>query len=322
MNGTEPVKYVIAGGTGALGRRVAADAASRGHDVAILTRSERPDVPHRQVEWDGRTPGPWAEELAGAIVVNLAGELVDRRPTGANIELLRRSRVEPTSALVEAADLASRPVRLWLQMSTLAIYGDAGDDVIDERHPVADGPPQMTGVAVPWERVAAGARCDRQVVLRTGIVLDAGTPAFERLVHLTRLGLGGRIGSGDQWVSWLHVDDFLAALRFLEAHEELSGVVHCTSPHPIQNRPMMAGLRNALHRRCAPPTPRPLVHVGAALMRTDPALALTGRRCVPSRLLDAGFEFRHPTFDDALTNLLDHVNGTRTAEPGTHRVRR
>lgn len=300
------MRYVIAGGTGSLGRRVAEDAASRGHDVTVLTRSARPDALHRQVEWDGRTIGPWAEELAGAIVVNLAGELVDRRPTDNNIELLRRSRVDPTSALVGAADRASEPVRLWMQMSTLAIYGDAGQTVVDEDHPPADGPPQMAGVAVPWEQTASGARCDRQVLLRTGIVLDPGTAAFDRLVHLTKLGLGGRIASGDQWVSWLHVDDFLAALRFIEANEDLSGAVHLTSPQPVQNREMMSSLRRSLHRPWSPPTPTVLVRAGAALMRTDPALALTGRRCIPARLLDAGFEFQHPRFDGALTDLLQH----------------
>lgn len=299
------MKYVIAGGSGALGRRIADDAAERGHDVVVLTRTLRPGSRHRQLQWDGRTAGPWANELAGSVVVNLAGELVDRRPTAANIDLLRRSRVEPTSALVATAESAPSPPRLWLQMSTLAIYGDAGQTLIDEESPPADGPPQMTGVARPWEDAAAAARADRTVVMRTGIVLDPGSPAFDRLVHLTRLGLGGRIGSGNQWISWIHVEDFLRALRHVETHSDLAGVVHLTSPEPIQNRDMMATLRAALHRPWSPPTPRPLVHLGAFLMRTDSALALTGRHCIPRRLLESGFEFHHPTFAGALDDLLD-----------------
>src|SRR5262249_38352409 len=154
-------------------------------------RTRRSDLDHRQVEWDGRTVGPWSGELADAMLLNLAGELVDRRPTARNLDLLRRSRVEPTSALVSAATIA--PPLLWLQMSTLAIYGDAGEVVIDEGRPITDGPPQMTGVARPWEEAAAGARAGRLVVLRTGIVLDNGTPALDRLTKLTRRGLGGRI---------------------------------------------------------------------------------------------------------------------------------
>ncbi len=254
--------------------------------------------------WDGRTVGAWSAELEGAIVVNLAGELVDRRPTSRNIELLRRSRVEPTRALVEAASTLTRPPPLWLQMSTLAIYGDAGDEVVDETHPVPDGPPQMPGVARPWEEAVRDARAERLVVMRTGIVLDHGTPAFERLAWLTKLGLGGRIGRGEQWISWIHVDDFLRAVRFIRRHDDIGGTVHVTAPNPIRNRDMMAALRSALRRPWSPPTPKPLVRLGALLMGTDPALALTGRRCVPRRLLAAGFEFDHPTFPSAIDDLL------------------
>lgn len=301
------MKVVIAGGTGSVGRRLADDFACRGDDVTILTRAPRANLGHRQVRWDGATAGPWAVELEDAIVVNLAGELVDRWPTAKNVELLRRSRVEPTKALVEASSrLETRPP-LWLQMSTLAIYGDAGQGVVDEQHPVADGPQQMPGIARPWEQAVQGAGTDRLVVMRTGIVLDHGTPALDRLVHLTKLGVGGRISTGEQWISWIHVDDFLRAVRFIRDHEDLAGIVHVTAPNPIQNRDMMAALRNALHRPWSPPTPKPLVHLGALLMQTDPALALTGRRCVPKRLLDTGFEFNQPNFDSALQDLL--VNG-------------
>lgn len=251
----------------------------------------------------GRTVGPWASELAGATVINLAGELVDRRPTAGNVELLRRSRVDPTRALVDASARVTEPPALWLQMSTLAIYGDAGQRVVDETHPVADGPPQMAGVARPWEEAVAGAVTDRLVILRTGIVLDRGTPAFDRLARLTRFGLGGRISTGDQWISWIHIEDLLHAIGFLRGRADLDGVVHLTAPEPIRNRDMMASLRRALRRPWSPPTPKPLVHAGALLMRTDPALALTGRRCVPRRLTEAGFDFEHPTFDDALADL-------------------
>lgn len=300
------MKVVIAGGTGSLGQRLADDFSERGHDVVILTRSNRDDIAHRQVEWDGVTVGAWASEIDGSLVVNLAGELVDRRPTDRNIELLRCSRVEPTRALVDAARKCEDPPVLWLQMSTLAIYGDAGQGIItDDDHPPADGPPQMVGVARPWEEAAVDAPAERLVVMRTGLVMDAGTPAFERLTRLTTFGLGGRIGTGEQWVSWLHVDDFLRAVRFIIDTPTIGGVVHVTAPEPIQNRDMMAALRAELGRPWSPPTPTPLVHVGAFILRTDPALALTGRRCVPRRLLDAGFDFECATFADAVADLVD-----------------
>lgn len=307
------MKIVIAGGTGSLGRRVADDFAQRDHEVVILTRSARPDIAHRQVEWDGRTVGAWAAELEGAVLLNLAGELVDRRPTKRNIELLRRSRVEPTRALVQAAAELATPLTLWVQMSTLAIYGDAGQGLVAEGDAVAEGPPQMAGVARPWEEAARAARADRQVVLRTGIVLDRGAPAFERLTHLTKLGLGGRISRGDQWVSWIHVVDFLAALHFVCETPAMDGVVHFTSPNPIQNRDMMRELRRAVHRPWSPPTPRPLVYLGALLMGSDPALALTGRRCVPRRLVDAAFTFEHSDFGPAVDDLLAPQEGSGPA---------
>ncbi|MFI6318981.1 TIGR01777 family oxidoreductase [Nonomuraea sp. NPDC050556] len=296
------MKVVLAGGSGALGRRIAADLAARGDEVVVLTRTPRDGLPWRQVEWDGAHQGPWAAELGGAALVNLAGELVDRRPTAANIELLTRSRVEPTRALAEAAAV-HRP-DVWVQMSTLAIYGDGGDAVITEAHPVADGPAQMAGVARPWEEAAAGAPAGRQVVLRTGVVLDPGTPALNRLTSLVRWGLGGRVGSGRQWVSWLHIDDLLAIVRRSLDDPELSGVVHATSPHPVRNSELMATLRSALRRPPAPPTPVALARLGACVLRTDAELALIGRRCVPERLERAGFTFAHPSLAQALCSAL------------------
>ena len=298
------MRVVVAGGSGALGRRLCDDLASGGHEVVVLTRRRR-SGPHRQVEWDGRTVGPWRDELEGSAVVNLAGELVDRRPTAANLELLTTSRVQPTRALVEASAGLSSPVPVWVQASTLAIYGDAGDAVLDESAPPADGPPQMAGVTKAWEGAADGANAERLVTLRTGIVLDNDSPALDRLRSLARWGLGGRIGPGTQWISWVHIDDWLAIVRDLLVGDlPLQGVVHATGPVPVRNADLMAALRRSAGRPAAPPTPAFLVRVGAALLRSDPALALTGRRAVPARLLDAGFDFQHPDLDEALADLL------------------
>jgi len=131
------VRIVLAGGSGSLGRRIAADLTARRHEVVVLTRSPRPGSPFRQVEWDGVTVGPWAAELEGAAVINLAGALVDRRPTPANVELLKTSRVEPTRALAAAAATLTTPPPVWIQAGTLAIYGDAGEAVLDESAPPA-----------------------------------------------------------------------------------------------------------------------------------------------------------------------------------------
>ena len=298
------MKLLLAGGAGSLGRRIAADLTSRGDEVTILTRSPRPNFAHRQVQWDGVSLGPWASEVAEAAIVNLAGALVDRRPTALNVELLTRSRVQPTRALAAAAEQVDPPPSVWIQASTLAIYGDAGEALLDETAPPANGPPQMAGVAIAWEAAACGVNAGRQVVMRTGIVLDRDTPAMNRLTRLARWGLGGRIGSGRQWVSWIHVNDFLAIVRRALDNEDLSGVVHVTSPNPVRNVELMATIRQAVHRPAAPPTPAALVRVGAAILRTDPALALTGRRCIPARLLNDGFRFAYPDVRGAIEQLL------------------
>lgn len=256
--------------------------------------------------WDGHSVGNWAEELDGSAVVNLAGALVDRRPTPENVRLLTTSRVEPTLTLAEASK--GRDVPVWLQASTLAIHGDAHEQLITEKSLPADGPPQMAGVAKAWEAAAAAAAARRQVVLRTSIVLDRNTPAFDRLTTVVRWGLGGRIASGRQWFSWIHIEDWLRlTVDLLEgqgAVGALSGVVVASSPQPVRNQELMRTLRAALRRPPAPPTPRAAVRLGSIALRTDPALALTGRRAVPARLLEAGFSFEHPRLDEALRTLL------------------
>ncbi len=305
----EPLNVVIAGGTGALGRRVAADLVRRGHEVTILTRTIRAELPYRQREWDGRTVGAWADALdaPNTAVINLAGKLVDCRPTAANIAALTASRVDATRALVEAA--RGRGVRRWIQASTTAIWSDAGERWCTEATPLPDpGLPQMTGVARPWEEAAAGADTDHLVTLRTSIVLDTDSPALARMVGVTRAFLGGSLGDGRQWFSWIHRDDWLAVVRAglglepgVEPHD---GVVVAAAPHPVRNAELMRALRRHLHRPPAPPTPAPMLALGAVAMRSDPALGLTGRHATSTVLPAAGFTFRFPELDGALDDLL------------------
>ena len=304
---TSGERVVVAGGTGSLGRRIVDRWAARGRQIVVLSRSPRTD-PRPNVSfllWDGATRGPWVSALEGCgIVVNLAGELVDRRPTKAGIELLTSSRVLPTKALVEASQSVDDPPGVWLQASTLAIHGDAGDRVISDGGGPADGPPQMAGVAAAWERAVEGAAAKRLVLIRSSIVLDPTAPAFRRLALLTRFGLGGRIGSGRQWVSWAHIGDWLDAIDHLADASTLSGPINVTSPNPVTNAELMAAFRDVHGRRWAPATPAFAIKLGAPIIGTDAALALTGRRCVPDALLDDGFEFRHPNLEQALTDLV------------------
>lgn len=268
----------MAGGSGTLGRALCDDLTARGHDVVVLSRRPSASLPHRQVVWDAR------------------------------VAELRDSRVEATRALVAASRAACRPVRRWLQASTTAIWSDAGERRLDEDSPLPDpGLPQMSGVARPWEASVVGANTDHLVVLRTSIVLAPGTPALDRLLLLTRLGLGGKVGSGRQWFSWVHESDWLAISRSalgLGPVELPDGVVVAAAPHPVRNAELMAQLRHAVGRRVGVPTPAWLLRLGAVALRTDPALALTGRHCTSAVLDRAGFGFRFEHIGPALADVV------------------
>ncbi len=315
LAGLEPaaqaMSVVIAGGTGALGKHLAADLTCRGHRVTILTRRRDPGLPFTQVEWDGRTVGNWVAALRNpgqTAIINLAGKLVDCRPTQRNVDELRRSRVDSTRALVAAAATLEQPIDYWVQASTTAIWSDAGETRCTETTPLPVGLPQMTGVAQPWEQAFEGANAAHSTVLRTSIVLDPQAPALKRLSQLTKAGLGGRVGPGDQWFSWIHVEDWLAivraALGLAPAVSLPDGILVAATDFPVRNRDLMAALRRHLHRPPAPPTPTAILKIGAVFLRTDPALGLTGRHATSEVLRNNGFVFRYPTLDEALTDLL------------------
>jgi uncharacterized protein (TIGR01777 family) len=312
------VKVVLAGGSGALGRHIAEDLDGRGHDVVILTRRPDPQLPTRQVQWDGENVAEWAAELDGphTALINLAGKPVDCRPSKRNIAELIRSRVLPTRALVRASHHLKTPLTHWIQASTTAIWSDAGETRCDESTPIPVGLPQMTGVAVPWEQAFDGANTYHGVLLRTSIVLDRDAPAMRRLVQLTKLGLGGRVGDGRQWFSWIHVADWLGVVRAcLGLTPDVTipaGIVVAAADHPVRNEELMDTLRRRLHPRYALPTPAALLRVGAVALRSDPALGLTGRHATSKVLGASGFQFQFPTLDAALADLL--VNDSPVAD--------
>ncbi len=247
----------------------------------------------------------WAESLEGAdTVVHLAGKRVDCRPTSANIDELISSREGTVKLVGHVVSQLESPPTTWVQLSSLAVFGDGGEGIIDETTtPPADGPRQMVEVCQRWEAAFDGATKDmeRTVLLRPAIGIGgAGDPATSRLLQLARLGLAGPVGGGQQWVSWIGAEDFFDLLQRSVLDQTMTGLYHLAAPTPVRNHEMMAAYRRAAGRGIGVSSPKFITKVGAWLLGSDPGLALTGRRCIPGRLLAEGYQFRCDNFGDAV----------------------
>jgi uncharacterized protein (TIGR01777 family) len=314
------MKVVIPGGSGQVGQLVARAYLADGHEVVVLSRAGEVAA-GRVVPWDGRTLGPWADELDGAdLVLNLAGRSVNCRYTAANLRAMMDSRVESTRVVGQAIGRALRPPRLWLQMSTATIYAHRFDAPNDEATGVLGGEePDVPAywsysirIARSWEQALAEAPAPatRKVALRTAMVMspDRGG-VFDVLLTLTRRGLGGPAAGGRQFVSWIHDRDFLRAIEFLWERDDLSGAVNVSSPAPLPNRELMRELRRAWGTPLGLPATRWMLEAGALVLRTDSELVVKSRRVVPGRLLGAGFSFAFPEWPAAARDLVERWRG-------------
>jgi uncharacterized protein (TIGR01777 family) len=302
-------RVIIAGGSGFMGRSLARHLREHGYEVNILTRSSSAggsgDPGIQFIQWDGKTLGPWCDSLDGATaIVNLAGRSVNCRYNARNRAEIRESRVNSVNVLAEAIARSAHPPLAWVQAATLAVYGDAGERVLDESAAPATGFSPDT--ALMWENAFNGASIPtstRRVLFRISFVLGRGGGPLQTLERLTRCFLGGAVASGRQYVSWIHQHDLNEMFRWAIERDDMSGMYHATAPNPVTNAELMRGLRRALHRPWSPPTPRWAVHIGACLMHTEAELALRGRYGVPARFDTLKFPFRFPDLDDALENL-------------------
>jgi len=303
-------KIIIAGGSGFLGCSLASILHQKGYDVVVLSR-RRLDFrgEARIVIWDGAAAGPWADEFEGAhAVVNLTGKNVNCRYTAENLREINESRVHSVQAVAAAIKRCANPPRVWVQAGSLAIYGDAGECLCVETTPPGSGIPVDT--CLQWEKAFAEADTPqtRKVFLRISFVLGNGGGALRMLTGLTRCFLGGAIGTGRQYISWIHEADMNRLwLRAIE-DESMNGIYNATSPGPVTNAQFMSELRRVLHRPWSPPLPAFLVPIGCWFLRTEPVLALTGRRGVPARLQEQGFEFQYTELRPALTSLSNTQN--------------
>ena len=307
---TKSSHVVIAGGSGFLGVALAYHLSERGFSVTILSRnSPRPDGPWKFVKWDARTLGDWCECLNGAdAVVNLAGRSVDCIKSPDHCDEILRSRVEATRVLGEAMRAVDSPPPVWVQMSTAHIYGDPPALICTEDSAFGYGLAPDVGRA--WEKQFGESVLPNQrgVVLRTSFVIGqdrgAGGGALSRLRTVTRFGLGGKVGSGKQGMSWIHETDMNRIFEKAIVDSTMQGAYIASSPNPESQQDFMRSLRKSLGVPIGLPATEWMVRLGAHwLLRTDPELALYGRFVVPKRLVDSGFEFEFPDLNDAVKNL-------------------
>ena len=311
-----PLRIVLPGGSGQIGQILARHFHEQGHRVTVIARHPKPAEWHT-VCWDANALGDWASVVDGSdIVINLAGHTVNCRYNDANRREIKNSRVFSTNLVGQAITRSTRPPRLWMNASTATIYRHALDRSMDELTGELGGnelniPHKWQfsiDVATGWERTlfAADTPKTRRIALRSAMTMspDRGG-VFDALLGLVRWGLGGPAGSGRQYVSWIHDVDFIRAIEFLIAHEELSGPINIASPCPIQNRKLMFCLRRAwCTSYVGLPAPKWALEIGAVLLRTETELVLKSRRVIPRLLLDAGFEFHFPNWRGACQDLV------------------
>jgi len=327
------LRIVIAGGAGHLGRILARYFSTKGHRITTLTRnrervhavSSTPSI--RLTLWDGRTLGDWVEELDGSdVVINLAGRSVDCRYNAANREEILESRVASTRVLGSAIRTLAQPPRLWLNASTATIYRDSYDHEMDEAGELGGLEPEVPAswklsieVAKSWERALFDADTPhtRKVAMRTAMVMSPEPGGiFATLLRLTRMGLGGRWGTGRQFMSWIHEQDLCRAIEFLVQQESLSGVVNIAAPAPLPNCEFLTALRAACGIGFGLPSTQWMLSVGAFVLRTETELLLKSRRVVPGRLVKDGFRFLFPQWHEAAQDLVQSWRGRRQSMEG------
>jgi uncharacterized protein (TIGR01777 family) len=305
-------KMVIAGGSGFLGRTLAAYFQKRGYAITILTRSPRAAADGvREIGWDGRTIGDWAGELENAAaLINLAGRSVNCRYHARNRKAILESRVDSTRVMGEAIAQCQTPPPVWLNASTATIYqhtfGPAWDEVGEIGGNRAAKDEFSVEVATAWEQTLNAAQTPRtrKVALRAAMVLGHGANSiFPTLRRLTLLGLGGKMGDGRQFVSWIHERDFCRAVDWLITHDQFNGIVNLAAPNPVTNAEMMRAFREVCHRTIGLPAAKWMLELGAFVLRTETELIIKSRRVIPRRLMESGFSFCYPLLSPALEGL-------------------
>ncbi len=300
------MKILITGGTGFVGGQLTSRLIQEGHEVTILTRSLKgaKEAPSgiSYLEGDPTKKGPWQGAIQNHdAVINLAGASIFSKWTAEHKKAIRESRVNTTRNIVEG--IPSRSERPFTLFSTSAVgyYGFCGDEELTEESP--PGNDFLAHIAVEWEGEALKAREKgaRVVITRFGIVLGEKGGALGQMIPLFKKYIGGPIGSGKQWFSWVHIKDLAEAFAFLLKHPEISGPVNLCSPNPVRNRELARSLGKALHRPSFMPAPGFMIKL---VLGEFGSVILEGQRVIPKKLLERGFVFRYADIDKALQSIV------------------
>ena len=295
------MRIVIAGGTGFIGKALVRELSAAGHRVIVLTRKTSAPVAGAALEqWDGRTVGAWARVIDGAdAVVNLAGaNLGQGRWTASRKSVLVSSRLEATRALVDAMGQASKKPSVFVSASGTGYYGDVPDGEVAEDRPA--GADFLATLCRQWESEARKAPVPAVVILRTGVVLGDNALIIRRFLLPFRMFVGGPLGTGRQWLPWIHRDDHVRVLA-LAIGGKLSGPVNSVAPESVTMKDFAAALGTAMHRPSWAPVPGFVLRLALGEMAD---IVLTGQNAVPGKLFDAGYTFKFPRVAEALASAI------------------
>jgi uncharacterized protein (TIGR01777 family) len=297
------MKILITGGTGLIGRKLCKALLAKGHEITVLSR--KPDTVATKCGATVKaiaTLNEWQADISFDAVINLAGEpIVDARWTEKRKQTLWQSRVNLTETLLQHIANAKQKPTVLLSGSAVGFYGDGGDTILEEsRLPATDFAGQLCSA---WESVAQTANTFgvRVCLLRTGLVLDGSGGLLGKMLLPFKLGLAARLGDGQQWMSWIHIDDYVAILLLLLENQQAAGAYNMTAPEPVTNNEFTQTLARQLNRPALFVTPAWLLKL---LLGEMSILLLGGQRALPTKIQALGYRFTYATFETALVSLL------------------
>jgi len=300
-------KIIIAGGSGFIGSYLSKHFLDKGYEIIVLSRGRlRTENNIRYVNWDGKNVSDWKDELEKSfLLINLSGQTVAVRHTSKNKKEIFNSRIDSTKVLNQAVSLCENPPKYWFNSSGATIYKTSFTQKRDEYFSEIENE-FLTEVIIAWENelFKNPNQKTRKLALRTPVVFGNSGETFEKLNTLTKFGLGGKQGNGRQIMSWIHIEDFARIIDF-SITKNIDGIVNMTSPNPITNVEMMRTFRKVNRIKFGVPTPEFLLKFGAKIIGVEPDFVLKSYYVVSKRLEENGFEFKFPTIDKALADLIN-----------------